>query len=57
LGESGHILGFDIDTSHFDGNEAPEASDQACFVEKHESSPTPDDGRVSNNLIVMLTGF
>jgi allantoicase len=31
LGFAGNILGFDIDTSHFTGNQAPAASVEATF--------------------------
>ncbi|QRV94187.1 allantoicase [Ceratobasidium sp. AG-Ba] len=41
---SGYIVGFDIDTSHFSGNEAPAASVQALFAESREK-PQADDPR------------
>ncbi|TDL25906.1 allantoicase [Rickenella mellea] len=42
LGAPGYISGFDIDTSHFNGNEAPEASVQAIYApETH--APSFDD--------------
>ncbi|CAE6449136.1 unnamed protein product [Rhizoctonia solani] len=41
---SGYIIGFDIDTAHFSGNEAPAASVQAIFVEAREK-PQADDPR------------
>jgi allantoicase len=44
---SGYIVGFDIDTAHFSGNEAPAASVQALFAEAREK-PQADDARVSN---------
>ncbi|KIM26906.1 hypothetical protein M408DRAFT_330280 [Serendipita vermifera MAFF 305830] len=44
LGIPGFILGFDIDTSHFSGNEAPESSVQALFSTDSEE-PGPDDER------------
>lgn len=31
LGAPGHIIGFDIDTANFNGNEAPQASVEALF--------------------------
>ncbi|KAG8929828.1 Allantoicase [Tulasnella sp. 418] len=40
LGAPGHIMGFDIDTSHFNGNEAPQASVEALFSAKDD--PTVD---------------
>ncbi|KAG8800263.1 Allantoicase, partial [Serendipita sp. 399] len=44
LGIPGFILGFDIDTSHFNGNEAPEASVQALFTTEAEDL-FPEDER------------
>ncbi|KAG8749487.1 Allantoicase [Serendipita sp. 396] len=44
LGISGFILGFDIDTSHFNGNEAPQASVQALFTTEAEDL-LPEDER------------
>ncbi|KDN46227.1 hypothetical protein RSAG8_04454, partial [Rhizoctonia solani AG-8 WAC10335] len=41
---SGYIIGFDIDTAHFNGNEAPAASVQALFAESREK-PQADDHR------------
>ncbi|CAE6430968.1 unnamed protein product [Rhizoctonia solani] len=41
---SGYIVGFDIDTAHFSGNEAPAASVQALFAEAREK-PQADDAR------------
>ncbi|KAF8739571.1 Allantoicase, partial [Rhizoctonia solani] len=41
---SGYIVGFDIDTAHFSGNEAPAASVQALFVDAREK-PQADDAR------------
>ncbi|KAI8049007.1 galactose-binding domain-like protein [Syncephalis plumigaleata] len=32
LGFPGSIVGFDINTGHFNGNQAPEASVEACFI-------------------------
>jgi len=46
LGAPGYIVGFDIDTCHFRGNEAPATSVEACFVE-HDQVPLKwDDDRV-----------
>lgn len=44
LGIPGFILGFDIDTSHFNGNEAPQSSVQALFS-TDAADPTPEDER------------
>ncbi|KAF8608780.1 allantoicase [Ceratobasidium sp. AG-I] len=41
---SGYIVGFDIDTSHFSGNEAPQASVQGLFASSREK-PQVDDPR------------
>ncbi|CAG8549745.1 4017_t:CDS:10 [Ambispora leptoticha] len=38
LGFAGHIAGFDIDTTHFNGNQAPAAAVNACY------SPNVDPG-------------
>jgi allantoicase len=43
LGTPGTIFGFDVDTSHFSGNEAPEVSVEALFSEE---DPTDRDARV-----------
>lgn len=43
---SGYIVGFDIDTAHFSGNEAPQASVQGLFASSREK-PQADDPRVS----------
>jgi allantoicase len=45
LGAPGQIIGFDIDTSHFSGNEAPQASVEALF--SADDVPTSTDKRVS----------
>lgn len=47
LGTAGKITGFDIDTSHFNGNEAPEADVQVLFDDSTTSDPTSSDPRVS----------
>jgi allantoicase len=47
---SGYIVGFDIDTSHFSGNEAPAASVEACFVEHGSDPPKWDDDQVLSRL-------
>ncbi|KAG8213580.1 galactose-binding domain-like protein [Butyriboletus roseoflavus] len=39
LGTTGTIVGFDIDTSHFNGNEAPEVSVDALLAPDSESDP------------------
>ncbi|KAJ1304530.1 hypothetical protein OPQ81_005671 [Rhizoctonia solani] len=41
---SGYIIGFDIDTAHFSGNECPVASVQALFAHSEEQ-PQADDPR------------
>lgn len=48
LGTTGAISGFDIDTSHFSGNEAPEVSVEALYSPSDE--PRVDDAKVSFNL-------
>ncbi|KAG8734548.1 Allantoicase [Ceratobasidium sp. 423] len=42
---SGYVIGFDIDTAHFNGNEGPAASVHALFGESQEK-PQADDPRV-----------
>ncbi|KAF9060654.1 galactose-binding domain-like protein [Rhodocollybia butyracea] len=44
LGAPGKILGFDIDTTHFNGNEAPEASVEALY-DPSSNDPNPTDSR------------
>ncbi|KAK1218815.1 Allantoicase [Marasmius sp. AFHP31] len=44
LGTSGTIVGFDIDTSHFNGNEAPQVSVEA-FYDPVSEDPDKDDAR------------
>ncbi|KAH8093946.1 allantoicase [Cristinia sonorae] len=44
LGTTGNISGFDIDTSHFNGNEAPEVTVHALFS-TGDISPTENDVR------------
>ncbi|THH32281.1 hypothetical protein EUX98_g1912 [Antrodiella citrinella] len=44
LGTTGIISGFDIDTAHFNGNEAPEVTVQALHSNKG-TPPTVDDAR------------
>ncbi|KAH9892562.1 allantoicase [Cubamyces lactineus] len=44
LGTTGSISGFDIDTSHFNGNEAPQASVDVLFS-ADDSAPQVDDPR------------
>ncbi|KAH9978951.1 galactose-binding domain-like protein [Lactifluus volemus] len=45
LGTTGTIKGFDIDTSHFNGNEAPEASVQVLHIANGQESPKANDTR------------
>ncbi|KAA1474226.1 allantoicase [Dentipellis sp. KUC8613] len=45
LGTTGTIIGFDIDTTHFNGNEAPQVSVQALKLPDDENSPGPEDSR------------
>ncbi|KAI0305441.1 Allantoicase [Multifurca ochricompacta] len=45
LGTTGTVKGFDIDTSHFNGNEGPEASVQSLYITKGEGSPEASDPR------------
>lgn len=49
LGTPGHVYGFDIDTSHFSGNEAPEASVEVLYGAPEEN-PRVDDKRWSEVL-------
>ncbi|KAF8550900.1 Allantoicase [Imleria badia] len=42
LGTTGTIVGFDIDTSHFNGNEAPEVSVDALLAPDSDSDSDPD---------------
>lgn len=46
LGTSGTIVGFDIDTTYFNGNEGPEAAVEALFDASPEV-PQVNDARVS----------
>ena len=46
LGVPGQIAGFDIDTAHFNGNEAPEASVEALFDVDGSHEPSEKDARV-----------
>ncbi|TFY71962.1 hypothetical protein EVG20_g1049 [Dentipellis fragilis] len=45
LGTTGSIIGFDIDTTHFNGNEAPQVSVQALKLPDDESPPEAQDSR------------
>ncbi|KAI0645675.1 allantoicase [Trametes meyenii] len=45
LGTTGSINGFDIDTSHFNGNEAPQASVEILYSPEGELAPQVDDPR------------
>ncbi|KAI0040004.1 Allantoicase [Auriscalpium vulgare] len=47
LGTTGKIVGFDIDTTHFNGNEAPQASIEALYQADTSVPPTADDRRWS----------
>lgn len=47
LGTAGTINGFDIDTSNFNGNEAPQASVEALLSSSGED-PGLNDSRVSS---------
>jgi allantoicase len=46
LGTPGTLFGFDVDTSHFSGNEAPEVSVDALYNVSADA-PRHDDERVS----------
>ncbi|KAG8887580.1 Allantoicase [Tulasnella sp. 332] len=43
LGAPGHIIGFDIDTANFNGNEAPQASVEALFSNGGDHPREKDD--------------
>ncbi|KAL0578745.1 Allantoicase [Marasmius crinis-equi] len=45
LGTSGTIVGFDIDTTHFNGNEAPQVSVDAFYDPITQEDPDKDDAR------------
>ncbi|KAI0374057.1 allantoicase [Pilatotrama ljubarskyi] len=45
LGTTGSISGFDIDTSHFNGNEAPQASVDILYCADDAPAPQADDPR------------
>ncbi|KAH8995706.1 Allantoicase [Lactarius akahatsu] len=45
LGTTGTVRGFDIDTSHFNGNEAPAASVQVLHIPEGDELPTANDAR------------
>ncbi|KAF8637971.1 hypothetical protein AX16_010603 [Volvariella volvacea WC 439] len=45
LGTSGHIVGFDVDTSHFNGNEAPQVSVDLLDAPFSQQPPKQDDKR------------
>jgi allantoicase len=47
LGTPGTLFGFDVDTTHFSGNEAPEVSIDALYSASADA-PAADDSRVSN---------
>ncbi|KII92835.1 hypothetical protein PLICRDRAFT_51175 [Plicaturopsis crispa FD-325 SS-3] len=48
LGTSGSVVGFDIDTTHFNGNEAPQASVDALYSDSGD--PETSDSRWSEIL-------
>jgi allantoicase len=45
LGFEGHLTGFDIDTTHFIGNQAPLADIEACYS-PHKDPLHDDDTNV-----------
>ncbi|KAH8119087.1 allantoicase [Phellopilus nigrolimitatus] len=49
FGAAGLVSGFDIDTTHFNGNEAPEVSVQA-LLDVNDAPPAADDSRWSEIL-------
>ncbi|KAF8628901.1 hypothetical protein AX15_003682 [Amanita polypyramis BW_CC] len=55
LGATGTIVGFDVDTSHFNGNEAPEVSVDAIHGAPTER-PSMDDPRWTEILPKVLLG-
>jgi len=55
LGNPGNILGFDIDTAHFNGNEAPQSSVEVLF-NSSSSEPEHDDPRWTQVLPVVNLG-
>ncbi|KAF8919855.1 galactose-binding domain-like protein [Mucidula mucida] len=55
LGTSGSLIGFDIDTSHFNGNEAPAVSVDA-FLGPPDIQPAHDDPRWTELLAKMDCG-
>ncbi|CCM01502.1 uncharacterized protein FIBRA_03556 [Fibroporia radiculosa] len=50
LGTTGSIFGFDVDTTHFNGNEAPQVSVQALYLPDGSLAPQSDDPRWSEIL-------
>ncbi|KAH9935328.1 allantoicase [Fomitopsis serialis] len=50
LGTTGTILGFDIDTTHFNGNEAPEVSVDALYQPDDQPAPQSDGANWSEIL-------
>ncbi|PCH43791.1 allantoicase [Wolfiporia cocos MD-104 SS10] len=50
LGTTGSIYGFDVDTTHFNGNEAPEVSIQALYRADPDSPPQENDAEWSEIL-------
>ncbi|TFK54159.1 allantoicase [Heliocybe sulcata] len=55
LGTAGTIFGFDVDTSHFNGNEAPKVSIDALFSTE-EQEPRVDDSRWNEILPIVPLG-
>lgn len=52
LGAPGHLIGFDIDTANFNGNEAPEASVEAMF----SVNGVPDEKSAEVTPMIPLSG-
>lgn len=51
LGTAGTVFGFDIDTTHFNGNEGPQASVEALFDSSSSENPQVSDSRVRNHSV------
>ncbi|KZT08359.1 allantoicase [Laetiporus sulphureus 93-53] len=45
LGTTGSVFGFDVDTAHFNGNEAPQVSVDAMYLPADAPPPDVDDHR------------
>jgi allantoicase len=52
LGFEGYLTGFDIDTAHFVGNQAPLADVEACY--SPHKDPVYDDDTNVNFIIFLL---